>query len=185
MLAASGCGSDGVPDRAPARAPAPPTSTGPIGAANVPLVTSIDVPGSRASLEAGQAEIQRVLEGHLGADGWIETRPAQETACPGRAGDHGGVDVGIGKFYAREMSHPEQLEPADWDLALNEVLRAVGPLGFRLKSSDPTSADEKTPAPPGRYVYLVNGHSDELTLSVHPRIGTGYGGFGVCHPWEL
>ncbi|EYT62797.1 hypothetical protein H483_0109775 [Dietzia sp. UCD-THP] len=163
----------------PTPAPSPPTSTGPIGAANVPLDTTIDVAGSRAALEAGQAEIRRVLEGAIGASGWRESRAAQEVACPSRSDAAGHMGTGIGKYYAREMRHPAALVPGDWDQVVEEVRGAVGPLGFRLR---PTGAGSSTPG--SRYVYLINGHRDELTLSTHPTIGTGYGGFGVCHPWE-
>ncbi|MBB1030478.1 hypothetical protein G6027_06180 [Dietzia sp. SLG310A2-38A2] len=163
---------------APSPAPSPPTSTGPIGAANVPLDTTIDVSGSRAALEAGQEEIRRVLESRIGAGGWRESRPAQEVACPSRGEATGVTDTGIGKFYAREMRHPDALDPDGWDRALDEVVRAVEPHGFR-----PRPTDGGSPQPEIRYVYLVNDHRDELTLSTHPTIGTGYGGFGVCHPW--
>ncbi|MFN3338458.1 MAG: hypothetical protein ACK40Z_02040 [Dietzia sp.] len=175
LVAATGCTGGISSDPAPT----PPTSTGPIGAANVPLDTTIDVPGSRSALEAGQAEIRRVLEGGIGADGWRETRAAQEVSCPSRSDATGAMDSGIGKFYAREMRHPDALDPAGWDRALDEVLRAVEPHGFRLEPGD-----EGPTQPEIRYVYLINDHQDELTLSTHPTIGTGYGGFGVCHPWE-
>ncbi|MFN7241740.1 MAG: hypothetical protein ACK4M5_00575 [Dietzia cercidiphylli] len=175
LLAATAC----TGGAAPSPVPSPPTSTGPIGAANVPLDTTIDVPGSRAALEAGQAEVRRVLENRIGAGGWRESRAAQEVACPSRSEATGGADTGIGKFYAREMRHPHALDPTGWAQALDEVVRAVEPHGFRLR---PTDGD---PTHPGiRYVYLVNDHQDELTLSTHPTIGTGYGGFGVCHPWD-
>lgn len=175
IVAATGCTGGATPDPAPA----PPTSTGPIGAANVPLDTTIDVPGSRAALEAGQAEIRRVLEDRIGAGGWRESRPAQEVACPSRSDAAGALDTGIGKFYAREMRHPDALDPAGWDRALGEVLNAVEPHGFRPKPTDEEHTQSEI-----RYVYLINDHQDELTLSTHPTIGTGYGGFGVCHPWE-
>lgn len=174
LLAATAC----TGGAAPSPVPSPPTSTGPIGAANVPLDTTIDVPGSRAALEAGQAEVRRVLENRIGADGWREARAAQEVACPSRSDAAGVGDAGIGKFYAREMRHPDALDPAGWDRALEEVLNAVEPHGFR-----PRPTDEGPTRPGIHYVYLVNDHRDELTLSTHPTIGTGYGGFGVCHPW--
>lgn len=201
------------------------TSTGPIGAANVPLDTTIDVPGSRAALEAGHGEIRRVLEAELGSEGWRETRPAQETACPSRVDDSGKLDDGIGKFYAPEMSHPETLsdddndddnadasttdnagntDSATWAEVWDEIVRAVEPHGFRPKSGDigesagasaagaaasgtaasgTAASGAAQPAAAARYLYLINSHQDELTVSTHPTIGTGYGGFGVCHPW--
>ncbi|PAY22569.1 hypothetical protein CEY15_12730 [Dietzia natronolimnaea] len=180
LLAATACAGGA----APTPVPSPPTSTGPIGAANVPLDTTIDVPGSRAALEAGQAEIRRVLEGRIGADGWREARAAQEVACPSRSDAAGVGDTGIGKYYAREMRHPDALDPTGWDQALDEVVRAVEPHGFRLRPTEnPEATDEASTRPEIRYIYLVNDHQDELTLSTHPTIGTGYGGFGVCHPW--
>lgn len=174
------------PTPGPGSGPAPPTSTGPIGAANVPLDTTIDVPGSRAAIEAAQNEVRRVLENALGTNGWTEMRPAQEVACPSRTDESGELDDGIGKFYAREMSHPETLgddDDAAWARVWDEIVRAVEPHGFRPKGDD--LGDEVGAAASGaaRYLYLINSHQDELTVSTHPTIGTGYGGFGVCHPW--
>lgn len=186
----------------PAPDSGPPTSTGPIGAANVPFTDSVDVTGSRASIEAGHAEIRAVLERELGVDGWRETREAQEVACPSRADDSGQLDDGIGKFYASELTHPETLDADGWTAVWDEIVRAVVPHGFRPKSQEaaPTSvpsapnpsAAPSAPfaAPSGpsgsdgaHYAYLINEHQDELTVSTHPTIGTGFGGFGVCHPW--
>lgn len=183
VLALSGCTSSSPPEQLPLE-PAPPTSTGPIGAANVPLTTSIDVAGSRAALEAGHGEIRRILEAELGVDGWRETREAQEVACPSRADATGTLDDGIGKFYAAELRHPAAVT-ADRTALWNEIVRAVEPHGFRPKQpeSDSPGIGEERDAPGEHYDYLINGHLDELTVSTHPEVGTGVGGFGVCHPW--
>lgn len=149
----------------PAAGVAPSTSVG------VPVVDTIAVLGARAALEAGQAEIRRVLEGELGRDGWTETRPAQENASSSCGGT-----PGVGKFYAAEMSHIEALEGERWDRVWAEIVRAVAAHGFRPVAGGGASGS-------GHYEYLVNEHRDELTVSSQPRIGTGYGGFSVCHPW--
>ena len=165
----------------------PPTSTGPIGAANVPFTESVDVTGSRASIEAGHAEVRAVLERELGVDGWRETREAQEVACPSRADASGQLDDGIGKFYAAELTYPEPLDADAWATVWDEIVRAVEPHGFRPKLPAAAAALDPSAAPSGsegaHYAYLINEHRDELTVSTHPTIGTGFGGFGVCHPW--
>lgn len=137
----------------------------------VPVVDSIDVPGARAALEAGQSEVRRILERELGPDGWTEARPAQENS----SSSCGGVPD-VGKFYAAEMSHSEALPADRWDRVWSEIVRAVKPHGFAPK--------EEGAGGSGHYEYLVNEHRDELTVSSQPGIGTGYGGFSVCHPWE-
>lgn len=165
-----GCGSDPAPPE-----PAPPGQ--PSREVGVPTVGTIDVAGARAALEAGQGEIRRILEAELGADGWTEARPAQEnvsTSC--------GTSSSVGKFYAREMSHPRALADADWERAWGEIVRAVTAHGFRPKEGGGEGGGGETGAE--RYRYLINEHRDELTVSSLPGIGTGYGGYSVCHPWE-
>lgn len=151
----------------------PPASSVAMG---VPVVDTIDVPGARAAMEAGQAEIARILEREVGADGWTEARPAQENASSSCGGE-----PGVGKFYAREMSHPAALDAAAWERAWAGVVDAVAAHGFRPKVEEKLD-DEDGAA--GRFEYLVNEHRDELTVSSAPGIGTGYGGYSVCHPWE-
>lgn len=193
FVVASGCAAEDPADSAAEAATdsttvaAPPTSTGPIGAANVPLDTGIDVPGSRAALEAGHAEIRRVLEQHLGPQDWREARPAQEVACPSRADAEGVLDQGIGKFYAAEMHHPGTFAPDEWAAVREAVVAALEPHGFQPEEAGADApaagAAPGSPDAGADYVYLINEFSDELTLSTHPTGGTGFGGFGACHPW--
>jgi len=164
LVLAPACATEETP---PAGSPPPSTSVG------VPVVDSIDVPGSRAAMERGQAAIRAILERELGPDGWTEDRPAQENA----SSSCGGVG-GVGKFYAAETSHPGVLEGEQWERVWTEIVRAVEPVGFRPEEgSGPGSETAPT------FVYLINEHRDELTVSSQPGLGTGYGGFSVCHPW--
>ncbi|MFL0578719.1 hypothetical protein [Dietzia sp. 179-F 9C3 NHS] len=142
----------------------------------VPVVDTIDVPGARAAMEAGQAEIARILERELGSEGWTEARPAQENASSSCGGT-----PGVGKFYAREMSHPGVLGDADRERVWTDVVDAVATHGFRPKDDEAGTADRGPRPRP--FEYLINEHRDELTLSSAPGIGSGYGGFSVCHPW--
>lgn len=192
-VTAAGCGVGEAPS-----ANSPPTSTGPIGAANVPFTDSVDVTGSRAAIEAGHAEVRAVLEREHGVDGWRETREAQEVACPSRVDDSGQLDDGIGKFYASELTHPAALDAEAWTAVWEEIVRAVEPHGFRpaptsaaAPSTETAASESATAEAPSteptadgaHYAYLINEHRDELTVSTQPTIGTGFGGFGVCHPW--
>ena len=183
-VVAAGCGGGGTEAAVPASGPVMSTTMG------VPVVPSIDVPGSRAALEAGSAEIRRILEAELGdsrgADGWTEARPAQENS----SSSCGGVE-GVGKFYAAEWSHPRALDVAAWDRAWAEIVRTVGAHGFAPDSdraaggaTDGAADRAGSDAGTGHFEYLVNPHEDVLTVSSLPGVGTGYGGYSVCHPWE-
>lgn len=148
-------------------------------AVGVPVVDTITVAGARSALEAGQDEIRRILDSEIGPQGWTEARPAQEnssTSCGGTPG--------VGKFYAAEMTHPDALSGEQWDRAWAEIVRSVAEHGFRPAPDSAEGADSARAAGGGHYEYLVNEHHDELTVSSQPRIGTGSGGFSVCHPWD-
>jgi|GEM_PF-5098752 len=147
------------------------------GSGVMPHGPGVDVPGSRTRLEAGQAEVRAVLEEELGPGGWHVDRPAQEVACP-----PGTAPTPSGKLYPAEYSRPEVLDSATWRRVWAGVLQRVSSLGFRSAPGE-GERDALRLQQGARYGYLVDADGDHLTVHTAPGLGTGYGGFGACHPW--
>ena len=132
---------------------------------NGDAVAEYTIGQSREDMRAAAAEVGRVLEAELGADGWF--RPSEESL--GECGD------GVGRFRTGNRATMTPVPAERWDEVWSRIRDAVAAHGYTDQTDDPATGGS-------HFRRLLNAHGDTLTVSVNAGESTVYGGDSACHP---